>query len=89
MSFKKYLKKTINESMDGDGVFEYISRLSGALEDYYEYSEEQAENPEDFEDIGEAIGMIRKSFAMFQSKVEDADKIIQYIIAKSKGLYKE
>lgn len=73
----------------GRPLFDYIDDLSKALENYYEYSEEQAEDPEEFEDIGEAIGMIRKSFAMFQSKVEDADKIIQSIIAGSKGLDKD
>ena len=87
MSFKKYLMK--EEFEPGRPLFDYIDDLSKALDDYYEYSEEQAEDPEEFEDIGEAIGMIRKSFAMFQSKVEDADKIIQSIIAGSKGLDKD
>lgn len=74
------------EAGDEKTLFEVIDDLAGALEEYYIYSEEQAEDPEEFEDIGEAIGVIRKSFAMFQANVGDADKIIQAIISKSKGL---
>ena len=73
--------------MDGD-VVEYISRLSGALEDYYVQKENHfEEGTEEREAVEEAIGDIRKAFAYFERVTDTATEFIDDVI--NKGLDKE